>query len=62
MDINGINFAHSRSKGWNVVFTDCSVQFKKVNAATKAVYALGGFNNGQYDIKGICDLARLVFE
>jgi prepilin-type N-terminal cleavage/methylation domain-containing protein/prepilin-type processing-associated H-X9-DG protein len=53
---------HSRCNGWNVLFTDGSVEFKKVSAATKAVYALGGFNNGQYDIKGICDLARLVFE
>ena len=61
VDINGVNFAHSRSKGWNVIFTDASVEFKKVNARTKAVYALGGFN-GQYDVKGICDLARLVFE
>ncbi|HVM46533.1 MAG TPA: prepilin-type N-terminal cleavage/methylation domain-containing protein [Candidatus Acidoferrum sp.] len=62
VDINGINFAHSRSKGWNVIFTDCSVEFKKVGPQTRAVYALGGFSNGQYDIKGICDLARLVFE
>ena len=62
VDINGGNFSHSRSKGWNVLFTDASVEFKKVNAKTKAVYALGGFNNGQYDIKGICDLANLVFE
>lgn len=36
--------------------------FRKVNAGTKAVYALGGFNNPAYDIKGICDLATLVFE
>jgi prepilin-type N-terminal cleavage/methylation domain-containing protein len=62
VDINGINFSHSRSKGWNVLFTDASVEFKKVSARTRAVYALGGFNNGQHDIKGICDLARLVFE
>jgi len=62
VDINGVNFAHSRSKGWNAVFTDASVEFKKVGARTKAVYALGGFSQGQYDIKGICDLARLVFE
>jgi prepilin-type N-terminal cleavage/methylation domain-containing protein len=62
VDINGINFSHSRSKGWNAVFTDASVEFKKVSGKTKAVYALGGFNGGQYDIKGICDLARLVFE
>jgi prepilin-type N-terminal cleavage/methylation domain-containing protein len=62
VDINGIDFAHSRSKGWNVLFTDVSVSFKKVDSRTKYVYALGGFNNGQYDIKGICDLAKLVFE
>ncbi|HSU56583.1 MAG TPA: prepilin-type N-terminal cleavage/methylation domain-containing protein [Candidatus Dormibacteraeota bacterium] len=61
VNINGVDFAHSMSKGWNVIFTDASVQFKKVNAQTKAVYNLGGFN-GQYDIKGICDLAKLVFE
>ncbi len=62
VDINGINFSHSRSKGWNGVFTDASVEFRKVGARTRAVYALGGFGNGQYDIKGICDMARLVFE
>jgi len=61
VDVNGINFSHSRSRGWNVLFTDASVEFRKVNANTKAVYAMGGFN-GQYDIKGICDLAELVFE
>jgi prepilin-type N-terminal cleavage/methylation domain-containing protein len=62
VDVNGVDFSHSRSKGWNVLFTDVSVEFKKVNAQTRAVYARGGFNNGQYDIKGICDLARFVFE
>jgi prepilin-type N-terminal cleavage/methylation domain-containing protein len=61
VNINGMDFAHSRNKGWNVLFTDNSIEFKKVNARTKAAYALGGFN-GQYDIKGICDLARLAFE
>ena len=33
--INGGNFAHSRSKGWNVLFTDASVEFKKVNAKSR---------------------------
>jgi hypothetical protein len=61
VDINGMNFAHSRSKGWNVMFTDNSIEFKKINAKTKAAYALGGFPD-QYDIKGICDLSRLAFE
>jgi prepilin-type N-terminal cleavage/methylation domain-containing protein len=62
VDVNGMNFAHSRDKGWNVIFTDNSVEFKKVSPATKQVYSLGGFSGGQYDIRGICDLARLVFE
>jgi len=61
VNINGQDFSHSRSKGWNVLFTDNSIEFKKVNAQTKAAYALGGFK-GQYDIKGICDMARLAFE
>ena len=54
--------SHSRSKGWNVVFTDSSVEFKKINARTKAAYAMGGFSDPQYDIKGICDLAKYAFE
>lgn len=63
VNVNGIDFAHSKSKGWNVLFTDNSVEFKKVNAQTKAAYALGGFaGNDEHDIKGICDLARLAFE
>ena len=62
VNINGVDFAHSRSKGWNVLFTDNSVEFKKVNAQTKAVYAMGGFSDPQYDIKGICDLAKFAFE
>ena len=62
VDVNGRNFAHSRDKGWNVIFTDNSIEFKKVGPATKKVYTLGGFRGGQYDIQGICDLARLVFE
>ncbi len=62
VDLNGVNFAHRRSKGWNVVFTSASVEFKKVYSRTKAVYALGGFNDGQYDVKGMCELARLAFE
>jgi prepilin-type N-terminal cleavage/methylation domain-containing protein len=61
VNVNGQNFAHGRSKGWNVLFTDNSVEFKRVDQRVKSVYALGGFN-GQYDIKGICDLARLAFE
>ncbi len=63
VDVNGQSFAHSRSKGWNVLFTDNSVEFKKVTAGVKALYLSqpGAFNT-QYDIKGICDLAQQVFE
>lgn len=54
--INGINFAHSRSKGWNVLFSDGSVVFKNDRAAAKAAYLAGGFPS-LYDVKGINDLA-----
>lgn len=62
VNINGADFAHSRSKGWNVLFTDNSVEFKKVNAQTKGAYVAdpGAFNT-QYDIEGICKLAT-IFE
>ena len=54
--INGVNFAHSRSKGWNVLFSDDSVIFKNDQNAAKTAYLAGGFPS-QYDIKGINDLA-----
>ena len=54
--INGINFAHSRSKGWNVLFSDGSVIFKNDRAAAKAAYLAGGFPS-QYDVQGINALA-----
>jgi hypothetical protein len=38
------------------------VDFFKVSQETKEVYDMGGFSGGQYDIKGICDLAQYVFE
>jgi prepilin-type N-terminal cleavage/methylation domain-containing protein len=53
---NGVDFAHSRSKGWNVLFSDDSVTFNNNLAAAKAAYVAGGFPS-QYDIKGINDLA-----
>ncbi len=63
VDINGIDFAHSRSKGWNVLFTDNSVEFRKVDARIKALYnADPGAFNTQYDIRGICTLAKQIFE
>ena len=50
--IEGLNFAHSRSKGWNVLFSDDSVSFNNNRAAAKAAYVAGGFP-GQYDVLGI---------
>jgi prepilin-type N-terminal cleavage/methylation domain-containing protein len=63
VNVNGGSFAHSKSKGWNVLFSDGSVEFKKVTSAVKALYISepGAFNT-QYDIKGICDLAQQIFE
>jgi len=67
VDVNGVNFAHSRSKGWNVLFSDSSIEFKKVNAATKQAYQKSGYsppgpNQPDYDIKLLCYLAKMVFE
>ena len=36
-------FAHQRSKGWNMAFTDGSTMFSKPDAATYAKIAAGGF-------------------
>lgn len=67
VNVNGVDFAHSYSKGWNVLFTDNSIEFKKVNAATKQAYTSSGYSPpgpGQpdYDIKLLCELARIAFE
>jgi prepilin-type N-terminal cleavage/methylation domain-containing protein len=53
---DGRNFAHGRSKGWNVMFSDASVDFKKNGPATKAAWVAGGFPS-LYDIVGINLLA-----
>jgi hypothetical protein len=50
--ISGVDFAHSRSKGWNVLFSNGSVAFSRNLAAAKAAYVAGGFPSA-YDIKGI---------
>ena len=63
VNINGPDFAHSRSKGWNVLFSDGSVEFKKVTPAVKTLYLSEPTKfNTAYDIKGICDLAQQIFE
>ncbi len=59
IDINGINFAHSRSKGWNVLFSDASVTFVKITPEITDLWKKGEFPS-QYDIQGICDFARIV--
>jgi len=65
--VNGQNFAHSYSKGWNVIFTDISIEFKKVNAQTKSAYLSSGYTppapgSPNYDINLICELAKVAFE
>jgi prepilin-type N-terminal cleavage/methylation domain-containing protein len=62
VNVNGVNFAHSRSKGWNVMFSDGSVEFRKITPAIVAAFKLGGFADPQYDIKGICDFAKACEE
>jgi hypothetical protein len=46
--IYGQNFAHSRSGGWNVLFSDGSVEFHKISIALRLIYLNGGFRS-QYD-------------
>lgn len=65
--VNGRDFAHSYSKGWNVLFSDGSVEFKKVNAVTKQAYLSSGFTPPapgapNYDINLLCELASVAFE
>jgi prepilin-type N-terminal cleavage/methylation domain-containing protein len=59
LDINGLKFAHSRSKGWNVLFSDGSVLFRTVNAAVKDSFRRYPFT-GQYDISALCHLAQTL--
>ena len=60
--INGQNFAHSRSKGWNVLFSDASVAFSKGTVEVKQLWVNGGFRD-QYDgydkgLNGLCDIVE----
>jgi len=54
------DFAHSRSKGWDVMFTDASVSFYKINKAVEDIARKGYFPNTGYDIQGICEFAKLA--
>jgi prepilin-type N-terminal cleavage/methylation domain-containing protein len=56
----GTDFAHSSSKGWNVMFSDDSVVFHNQIAGVKAIWQAGGFRS-QYDgansgLNELCDL------
>lgn len=72
VDINGQYFAHSKSKGWNILYSDVSVEFKHADLRTKKIYSLGGWtdpdvmkNNpstSDYNIKGICNFCQYIFE
>jgi hypothetical protein len=61
--IQGVNFAHSRSKGWNMLFSDASVEFKKVpQQQMQAMYVASDWPTATgYDIVGINKLI-LLFE
>ncbi len=50
--VNGPDFAHSHSRGWDVLFSDGSVEFKRNGPATQAAYLAGGFPS-MYDMVGI---------
>ncbi len=41
VNVNSVDFAHSRSQGWNVLFTDGSAEFHKIFPQMKLIYVLG---------------------
>jgi len=58
--ISGIDFAHSRSKGWNVMYSDDSVVFNNNVNGVQQIWTTGGFRS-QYDggtggLNQLCDL------
>ena len=62
--INSQNFAHARDKGWNVLFTDGSVKFHRIDNRVVNISKLGYFDTSGsgYDIKGLCEFAKLAEE
>jgi prepilin-type N-terminal cleavage/methylation domain-containing protein len=65
--INGRDFSHSYSKGWNVLFSDNSVEFRRVDGRTKAAYQSSGYTppapgSPNYDVNLLCELATVAFE
>jgi len=60
--VTGTDFAHSRSRGWNVLYSDDSVAFFNGSAAVKQIWVNGGFRS-QYDaynsgLNALCDLVE----
>jgi prepilin-type N-terminal cleavage/methylation domain-containing protein len=62
-----INFAHSRSKGWNVQYSDASVEFRKAPPQIKLIWVQGSYwklpassTSALYDIWEINQLAVLL--
>lgn len=56
----GADFAHSRSRGWNVMYSDDSVVFNSDVQGVKNIWLAGGFRS-QYDggtggLNELCDL------
>jgi len=67
VNTEAIDFAHSQARGWNILFSDNSVDFKRVDKRVTSIlqvdYALfGGNGETGYDIQGIDVLCNLVFE
>ncbi len=62
IQMTSANFAHSRSKGWNVLYSDGSVEFRKAPPQIKLIWALGtGWKTGgMYDISEINQLCNLL--
>jgi prepilin-type N-terminal cleavage/methylation domain-containing protein/prepilin-type processing-associated H-X9-DG protein len=59
ININAKDFAHSRSKGMNVLFSDGSVVFERITPAISAQWLAGGNPASQYDIKALNYVCRV---
>lgn len=68
LQLNSVNFAHSKSKGWNVLYSDASVEFRKVPASQlKLIWFNTPGGNGWkgksgYDIWEINQLCTTILE
>jgi prepilin-type N-terminal cleavage/methylation domain-containing protein len=59
LEINGLKFAHSRSKGWNVLFSDSSVVFSKINSRILDSFKKYPFSS-MYDTQALCHFAQTL--